>query len=147
MNLAIVSSCSVAKSCQTLCDPMDCTRQAPLSMGFSREEYWGGLSFPSPGDLLEPGVEPLSPALASKFFTTEPSGKPYGCFCDKTTEVNNSNRDHVTHTAKNVYFLAFYRKKNCQPLNWNPVFPTCSVPLGKYIISSSFPFVFAKFRW
>ena len=41
---------------------MDPTRQAPLSMGFSRQEYWSGLPFPSPGDLYNPGIEPTSPA-------------------------------------------------------------------------------------
>ena len=46
--------------------------QASLSMGFSRQEYWSGLPFPSPGDLLNPGIEPtslMSPALADRFFT------------------------------------------------------------------------------
>ena len=46
--------------------------QAPLSMGFPRQEYWSGLPFPSPGDLPNPGMEPASPALAGRFFTTEP---------------------------------------------------------------------------
>ena len=50
--------------------------QAPLSMGFSRQEYWSGLPFPSPGDLLDPRIEPTSPALAGTFFTTELPGKP-----------------------------------------------------------------------
>ena len=53
--------------------------QAPLSMGFSGQEYWSRLPFPSPGDLPNPGIElghPVSPALAGRFFTTEPSGKP-----------------------------------------------------------------------
>ena len=45
-------------------------RQAPLSMGFSRQEYWSGLPFPSPGDLPNPGIESKSPALAGGFFTT-----------------------------------------------------------------------------
>ena len=45
-------------------------------MGFSRQEYWSGLPFPSPGDLPDPGTEPRSPALAGGFFTTEPPGKP-----------------------------------------------------------------------
>ena len=48
--------------------------QAPLSMGFPRQEYWSGLPFPSPGDLSNPGIEPRSPALAGRFFTTEPLG-------------------------------------------------------------------------
>ena len=49
--------------------------RAPLSMGFSRHEHWSGLPFPSPGDLPDPGIEPTSPALAGRFFTTEPPGK------------------------------------------------------------------------
>ena len=47
--------------------------QAPLSMGFSRQESWSGLPYPSPGDLSDPGIEPVSltsPALAGRFFTT-----------------------------------------------------------------------------
>ena len=59
--------------------PWTVARQAPLSMGFSRQEYWSGLPFPPPGDLLHPGIEPESPAgsaLAAGFFTTEPPGKP-----------------------------------------------------------------------
>ena len=51
-------------------------QQAPLSMGFSRQEYWSGQPFPSPGDLPDPEIEPVSPALASVFFATEPPGKP-----------------------------------------------------------------------
>ena len=51
-------------------------RQAPLSMEFFRQEYWSGLPFPSPGDLPDPGIEQTSPALAGRFFTTEPLGKP-----------------------------------------------------------------------
>ena len=49
--------------------------QAPVYMGFSRYEFWSGLPFPSPGDLPNPGIEPGSPALAHRFFTTEPSSK------------------------------------------------------------------------
>ena len=51
----------VAQLCPSLCYPMDC--QAPLSMGFSRQEYCSGLPFPSPGDLPDPGIEPKFPAL------------------------------------------------------------------------------------
>ena len=45
-------------------------------MGFPRQKYWSGLPFPPSGDLPEPGIEPESPALAGRFFTTEPPGKP-----------------------------------------------------------------------
>ena len=50
--------------------------QAPLPMGFPRQEYWSGLPFPSPGDLPNPGIEPASPVLAGGFLTTELQGKP-----------------------------------------------------------------------
>ena len=53
--------------------------QAPLSMAFSRQEYWNGLPCPPPGDLPNPGIKPVSPvalALVGGFFTTEPLGKP-----------------------------------------------------------------------
>ena len=56
--------------------PWTVGRQAALSMGFPRQEYWTGLSFPSPGDLPDPGIERASPALVGGFFTTEPPGKP-----------------------------------------------------------------------
>ena len=51
-------------------------RQAPLSMGFPRQGYWSGLSFPSPEALPGPGVKAASPVHAGSLFTTEPAGKP-----------------------------------------------------------------------
>ena len=54
----------------TLCDPMDCT---PLFIGFSRQEYCSGLPCPPQGDLLNPGVEPMSPALQADSLPTEPA--------------------------------------------------------------------------
>ena len=56
--------------------PRTVAHQAPLSMGFPRQEYWSGLPFPPPGDLPNLGIEPSSPALASKVFSTEPCGNP-----------------------------------------------------------------------
>ena len=52
--------------------------QAPLSMGFTRQEYWSGVPFPSPGDLPDPGIEPWSPALQADALPCEPPGKPTG---------------------------------------------------------------------
>ena len=49
--------------------------QAPLSMGFPKQEYWSELPFPTPGDLPDPGIKPIPPALAGGFFTTAPPGK------------------------------------------------------------------------
>ena len=68
--------CLIAQSCLTFCGPMDYSDQAPLSMGFSRQEYWSGLPFPSPGDLADPGIEPRSPALQTDALTSEPQGSP-----------------------------------------------------------------------
>ena len=57
--------------------PWTVAHQAPLPMGFSRQEYWSGLPFPSPGNLPNPGIEPGSPALQADALTSEPPGKPY----------------------------------------------------------------------
>ena len=56
--------------------PWTMVHEAPLSVGFPRQEYCSGLSFSSPGHFPDPGIEPTSPALASGFFTNEPPGKP-----------------------------------------------------------------------
>ena len=56
--------------------PWTIAYQGPLSMGFSRQEYWSGLPFPSPGDLPNPGIEPRSPALQADTLPSEPPGKP-----------------------------------------------------------------------
>ena len=56
--------------------PWTVARQAPLSTGFPRQECWSGLPFPSLGDLPDPGINPEFPALAGRYFTTKPPGKP-----------------------------------------------------------------------
>ena len=61
----------VAKSCPTLVTPWTVACQTPLSVGFSRQEYWSGLSFPCPGDLPDLGIEPGSPALQADSLLTE----------------------------------------------------------------------------
>ena len=67
--------------------PWPVARQAPLSIGFPRQEYWSGLPFSSPEDHSDPEVEPTSPTLAGRFFTTEPPGK--------------------TSEMKHVYFISY----------------------------------------
>ena len=67
-----------AQLCPPLCYPMVVALQAPLSMEFSRQEYWNGLPFPTPGHLPNPKIKSVShasPALAGEFFTTELPGK------------------------------------------------------------------------
>ena len=71
-------SCLFAQLCPTLWTPWTVALQTPLSMGFPRQEYWSQLLFPSPGDLSNPGIEPVSlvpPSLAGGFSTTELPGK------------------------------------------------------------------------
>ena len=73
MNMRVVL---VAQSCLTLCDPWTVAHQAPLSMEFSRQEYWSGLPFPSPGDLSNPGIKAGSPALQADSLPPEPPVRP-----------------------------------------------------------------------
>ena len=69
------------------CESVIVAPQAPLSMGFTRQEYWSGLPFSSPGDLPDPGIEPWSPALRANSLLSEPQGSPldpydsYNPFC------------------------------------------------------------------
>ena len=75
----LVPACSVTSVLSDSAMLWTVAHQATLSMGFSREEQWSGFPFPIPGDLPNPGTEPVSlvsPALPGRFFTTEPQGKP-----------------------------------------------------------------------
>ena len=81
--------------------PRAAARQPPLSMGFSRQEYWSGLLFPPPGDLPNPRIKPMSlasPSLAGGFFTPEPPGKPH------ITQYNYKNQDCNIDTPVPSYF-------------------------------------------
>ena len=70
-HICVGGGSSVTKSCPTLATPWTVAHQAPLSMGFSRQEYWSGLPFPSPGDLPNPGIELGSPAFQADDLPTE----------------------------------------------------------------------------
>ena len=75
---ATVHTCmlSCISHIQLFVTPWTTAGQAPLSMGFSRQEYWSGLPFPPPGDLPNPGIEPRSPTLQEDSLPAEPQGKP-----------------------------------------------------------------------
>ena len=75
LHFKVCCCCSVAQLCPTLATPWTVAYQAPLSMEFSKQEYQSGLSFPSPGDIPDPGMKSTSAALAGELFTTEPPGK------------------------------------------------------------------------
>ena len=64
----------------SLSTPWTRAHQAPLSMGFPRQEYWSRLPFLSPGDLPNQGIKPVSPALPSRFLTSEPPGNTHWCY-------------------------------------------------------------------
>ena len=93
----IMYACCAAllQPCLTLCDPIDCSPLAPLSVEFARQEYWSGLPCPSPGDLPDLGTEPnslMSPAMAGGFFTTSATRKPVdhiylGYLCFRPLEI------------------------------------------------------------
>jgi len=91
---------SVTQLCPTLWDPT-ISHQAPLSMGFSRQEYWSGLPFPPPGNLPDPGIKPVSPALAGEFFTSEPPGKPHFLPC-ATWEGSENHEKVLQPQLKNL---------------------------------------------
>ena len=84
---------------QLFATPWTVALQAPLFMGFSRQEYWSGLPFPFPGNLPDPGIEPRSLALQADALTSEPPGKPnkaevdvfleFSCFFDDPADVGN----------------------------------------------------------
>ena len=74
MTVVFVFVFLVAKSYLTLATSWTVACQAPLSMGFPRQEYWSGLPFPSPGDLPDPAIEPGSPALQAGSLQSEPPG-------------------------------------------------------------------------
>ena len=79
----LLNPCWVLSHVRRFPTPRTIARQAPLSMGFSRQEYWSRLPFPPPGNLPDPGIEPASPALAGIFFPTAPPGKPHKCLLRK----------------------------------------------------------------
>ena len=79
--------------------------QAPLSMAFSRQEYWSGLPFPSPGDLPNPGIKPVSPALAGKFFTTEPPEKPKEVYMSLFNQHINTDLQPQESTLNGLHTL------------------------------------------
>ena len=130
---SLQSLCLFAKSvqaCPTLCDPRDWTvaRQAPLFMGFSRQEFWSWLPCPPPGDLPNPGIEPeslLSPALAGGFCITSPTWEAASHYNDIT--YCNASR------PKSIIYTNPPQKKN--PPNFPVVSLVCYVVFRKFFMN------------
>ena len=120
-----VCVCLCAQSCLTPWDPVDLACQSPLSMEFSRQEYWSGLPFPTPGDLLDPGIKPESPAssaLAGRFFTTGPA----------TWETQGGVQHSQFTWAQNPFFLNISRSR----VLWNTTFSN-----GMFVFNDFKPFI------
>ena len=96
-----VKSFSHVRLCVT---PWTVAYQAPLSIGFSRQEYWSGLPFPSPGDLPNPGIEPRSTALQAECFTVRATGEYFHY-------MNMSQKEYpVVRGTFSIYFLCVFVK-------------------------------------
>ena len=102
----------VSKSCPTLVTPWTvCSLPGSSVMGFSRQEYWSGLPFPSPGDLPDPGIEPRSPVLGSwrmspvGFFTSEPAGKYCFKYFSYTDSFPYSDLFHILAQCMSFHIL------------------------------------------
>ena len=85
--------------------PWTVAHQAPPSMGFSRQEYWSGLPFPSPGDLPNPGIEPRSPALQADYLTSEPPDIAWDMLKQKNKTL------FIIYLISNLGTLYFYLLK------------------------------------
>ena len=85
--------------------PWTVARQALLSLGFPRQEYWSGLPFPSPEDLPDPGIEPRSPAFQADTLTSEPPGKPMGV---TKSHIQLSDFHPNVHCSTIYFFLLLH---------------------------------------
>ena len=106
--------CVLSHSVVSLSPHMDCSPQVLLSMGFSRQEYMSGLSFPPPEDLLDPWIEPtspVSPALAGRFFTAEPPGKPLNRYY--LNRKIKKKKKELTHTQTHTKMEACRNEVSC----------------------------------
>ena len=127
----------VAQSCPTLWDPIGCSPLDPLSMTFSRQEYWSG--FPSPGDPPNQGVEPRSPTLQADSFPSELPGKPKNTGVGSLSLLQGifltqeSNQD-LLHCRRILYHLSYqgnlltpkwllFKAEGDTPLSWCRIHP------------------------
>ena len=125
-NFVSTCACSIRP---TLCHPMEVVCQAPLSVEFSRQEYWSGLLSPTPGNLPDPRIKPLSPSLAGGFFTTEPPGKPLtwsSLFCYSSTILQKN----IFHFCYNCFFSQLNVTENSVKTLGSIKSPRCNLTLS-----------------
>ena len=110
--------CAYSLSRVQLCDPIDCSPPGSSVMGFSRQEYWSGLPFPSPGDLTDPGIKPASPALAGRFFTAEPPGKPMTALWPHPIPAFLFGSKVVLQNSMDMFRLSYIKDSIPGPTTW-----------------------------
>ena len=135
------------QSCPTLCNPIDCRLQAPLSMRFSRQEYSSGLPFPTTGDLPDPGIKPaslMSPASAGRFLTTSASWEALlslegrsGYKLQYITSVYLSQEDTLWKSPE--YFLQ-HPKNNWILHRWRRLLPITSFSAHHRLVTEQVQF-------
>ena len=114
--------------------PWIIAHQALLSMRFSRQEYWSGLPFPSPGDLPDPRIKPtspVSPALESGFFTTEPPGKPIWDSSKLKSEKKSLVHKFYSDPSSWIFTTGLYTERNRLWSIWNFP-PQCVLEFYRY---------------
>ena len=102
---------------QPFATPWTVACQAPLPMEYSRQGYWSGLPIPTPGDLPDPGIEPASlasPALAGRFFTTAPPGKPV-TFTTFHAKITHTGTERTTELQLRIHFIGVMRSSPAHP--------------------------------
>jgi len=127
--------CSVTQSCPTLCHSCTVTRQAPLSMEFSRQEYWSGLLLPTPRNLPDPGIKPMSPASPPLCHLGSPSVQ-FSSVHFSGSVVSNSLPPHESQHARppcpsptpRVYPNSCPSSRWCLPTISSSIFPFSSCP-------------------
>ena len=99
--------------------PWTVAHQAPLPMGFPRQEYWSGLPFPFPGDLPDPGIEPRSPVLQADSLGSEPPGKPkYKKRKGKTHTHTHTLLSVVPHIYQQMATVTYHMSRTLVPSPW-----------------------------
>ena len=117
--------------------------QAPLSMGFSRQEYWSALPCPSPGHLPDPGIEPVSPALASEFFTTSATWESHiYCYCCDGLVVcflmslfDYRNKNPLDYFVEPTVYICIPVQKKGHPMG-NPKIGLISLPFLPWFMTT-----------
>ena len=120
-------------------------------MGFPRQEFWSGFPFPSPGDLSNPGIKPLSPAFAGSFFTTEPTRKPHLFLLLLTLTETFSEQKPSPHQNRDIRKRITCHMTSSIPLfvpsfNWSGwssqgyfFTPSFVTPFSKVLLSTAYP--------